>query len=90
MGLMKVEFQKLSYHELKHGLKEVASVYKIEVLEEVVIPEANVFLCRHNGKRFNVYFDLAYGTQIKAVDRIDKDELMKIETLILDPGSMQC
>lgn len=80
--LMKVEFQKLSYQGLKHALKEVASVYKIEILEEVMIPEANVFLCRQNGKRFNVYFDLAYGPEIKAVDSIDKDELLAIETLI--------
>ena len=79
---MKVEFQKLSYHELKHALKKVASMRKIEILEEVMIPEANVFLCRRNGKKFNVYFDLAYGPEIKAIDRIDKDELMKIETLI--------
>jgi len=81
---MKVEFQKLSYHQLKHALKEVASVYKIEILEEVMIPEANVFLCRHNGERFNVYFDLAYGPEIRAVDPIDKDELMAIEILICE------
>lgn len=79
---MKVEFRNLSYHELKHALKEVSSVNKIEILEEVIIPEANIFLCRHNGKRFNVYFDLVYGPEIKAVDKIDKDELITIETSI--------
>ncbi|SHF85689.1 hypothetical protein [Pedobacter caeni] len=79
---MKVEFQKLSYQVLKHALKEAASIGKIEILEEVMIPEANVFLCRNNGKRFNVYFDLAYGPEIKAVDPIDKDGLMEMETLI--------
>jgi hypothetical protein len=82
LGFMKVEFRSLSYDELKHALKEASSVHKIEILEEVIIPEANVFLCRHNGKRFNVYFDLVYGSEIKAVDRIDKDELITIETLI--------
>ena len=88
MGLMKVEFQRLSYHELKHALNEVASVYKIEILEEVMMPEANVILCRHNDKRFNVYFDLAYGPEIKAVDRMGKDELMAIETLIIGRNDM--
>ncbi|AOM76250.1 hypothetical protein [Pedobacter steynii] len=72
---MKVEFQKLSYEELKQALQELASGYKIEILEEVMTAEANVFLCRYNGKRFNVYFDLAYGPGIKAVDGIDEDEL---------------
>ncbi|MNR50213.1 hypothetical protein D3C85_1697000 [compost metagenome] len=79
---MKVEFQKLSYQELKQALKELASVYKIEILEELMIAEANVFLCRYNGKRFNVYFDLAYGPEIKAVEGVAKDELMQIETMI--------
>lgn len=79
---MKDEFKRLSYHELKHALKKASSVYKIEILEEVIIPEANVFLCRYNDKRFNVYFDLAYGPEIKAIDRINKDELIRIETLI--------
>lgn len=79
---MKVEFHKLSDQVLKHALKEAASGAEIEILEEVMMPEADVFLCRHNGKRFNVYFDLAYGPEIKAVDPIDKDDLMAMETLI--------
>ncbi|MFA4867842.1 MAG: hypothetical protein WC623_06585 [Pedobacter sp.] len=79
---MKSEFQRLSYHALKNALKKASSAYKIEILEEVIIPEANVFLCRYHDKRFNVYFDLAYGPEIKAVDGIDKDELITIETLI--------
>jgi len=79
---MKIEFRSLNFHELKHALKEVSSVHEIEILEEVIIPEANIFLCRRNGKRFNVYFDLVYGPEIKAVDTINKAELITIETLI--------
>jgi len=79
---MSVEFWKLSYPEIASILRKIDPVLEIEMLEEVVIAEANVFLCKYKSKRFNIYFDLDYGPGLKAVDKMDEEVLKMIEKLI--------
>lgn len=73
----------LSYREVANALRKINPVYEIEILEEVMVAEANVFLCRYKDKRFNVYFDIVYGPEIKAVSSIRVEELKMIEELMV-------
>lgn len=77
---MKNNFWKSGYHEIIYALKNLP---EIEILEEVMVAEANVLLCKFRDKRFNIYFDLEYGAELKAVDKIEQEELKHIEELIL-------
>lgn len=52
---------------------------RIEFLQRGMMPEADVFLCRSGGRRFNVAFDLAYGAQLDAVDAFSGRELAELE-----------
>ncbi|WP_230041122.1 hypothetical protein [Chryseobacterium sp. Bi04] len=49
----------------------------------MIVAEANVLLCKFRDKRFNIYFDLEYEAELKAVDKIEQEELKHIEELIL-------
>lgn len=79
----KIKFWELNYHEIAHALKNIDPVHKVEILEDIMIAEANVFICKFKGKRVNIYFDLAYGAEIKEIDKIEKEDLKRIEELIL-------
>ncbi|WP_436488749.1 hypothetical protein [Chitinophaga sp. ARDCPP14] len=80
---MKIKLWELSYHEVVQALKHIDPVHEVEIVEEVMITEANVLLCKFKGKRFNIYFDIDYGAEIKAVDKIEQEELKMMEELII-------
>ena len=80
---MKKNFWELSYQDLAFALKNIAEINGVEILEDAMLSEANVFLCKFRGKRFNIYFDLDYGAEIKPVDKITQEDLKRIEELIL-------
>lgn len=85
--VMNVKFWELSYHEMVHALKNIDPLQEIGIVEDILIAEANVFLCKFRDKRFNLYFDLDYGAEIIAVDKIEKEDLKKIEELIFAAAS---
>ncbi|QWP78599.1 hypothetical protein J5226_09475 [Lysobacter sp. K5869] len=57
---------------------------RIDLVERIAIPEAEVFLCRARGRRFNVKFDVAYGASVEAVDRFSAQELADLERELVD------
>lgn len=73
------------------GLEQVAAAVaalrecgRIDDAERIAIAEAEVFLCRAQGRRFNVKFDLAYGAGVEAVDRFSAQELARLERELAD------
>jgi len=60
---------------------------RIELLRLGTMPEADVFLCRSGGRRFNVKFDLAYGAQLDAVDAFSRQELAELEQALTDAAA---
>jgi hypothetical protein len=52
--------------------------------KEIYIAEADIFLCRYKGNRFNIKFDIVYGTEVEPLSEISKTEAKKIENTILD------
>jgi len=60
---------------------------QIEFLRSGTMPEADVFLCRSGGRRFNVKFDLAYGAQLDAVDAFSRQELAELEQALTDTAA---
>lgn len=72
---MENNFWKLDYAEAACVLK---NLHEVEILEEVMIVEVNVFLCKFREKRFNIYYDLALGVKIKSVDKIKQEDLKRI------------
>lgn len=60
---------------------------RIEFLQRGMMPEADVFLCRSGGRRFNVKFDLAYGAQVDAVDAFSRQELAELEQALSEAAA---
>jgi hypothetical protein len=81
---MKVGFSELNVRQIASAIEKIGDPSIIRILEEGMIPEADVLLCEYFGKRVNLIVDLAYRAEVAPVDTFAKDAVSKIEALILD------
>lgn len=54
----------------------------LEIMKDVFIPEADIFLCKYKNKRLNLKIDLDYGLSIESVDFMDNNEIKEIEKIL--------
>ncbi|MBU1350517.1 MAG: hypothetical protein KKB95_01340 [Gammaproteobacteria bacterium] len=73
-----------SYIRIRDAVRLLSAKGEIQLLDEIIIPEANVLLCKHGNKRFNINIDVIYGVTIEPVDLFSQSELESIESLIDD------
>lgn len=81
-------FDDLTYAQILRALKQLGQTHPIEIVEEIFIAEADIILCRYQGKRFNVKFDLAYGPFLEGVEEISRVEREQLEALIVLENKM--
>lgn len=75
-------FLHMENQEVAAALRVLFERGEVELIEEVFIAEADVFLCRWRGKRVNVKFDFAYGPELSFLEPTPKQEREELETLI--------
>lgn len=79
-----MKLEELTYEQLRSLVRAAASQQIIEVLDEVILADANVFLCRHSGRRFNLKYDVDFGPTLEPVDRHTAEELGEIAKILMD------
>ncbi|KRB11006.1 hypothetical protein [Lysobacter sp. Root690] len=65
----------LSLAQVESAVQRLYDLGRIELIHRGMMPEAEVFLCRYQGRRFNLKYDLAYGAELQAVAAFSHDEL---------------
>ena len=78
-----MKLEELAYEQLRTLVHAAASQQVIEVLEEVILADANVFLCSRAGKRFNLKHDVDYGLALEPVDKYTEAELAELAALLV-------
>jgi hypothetical protein len=79
-----MRFDELNIRQIANAIERLHESTTLEVLEQVMIPEADILLCKYQGKRVNLKVDLDYGACVDAVDKtLKKEDLAEIEKLIL-------
>lgn len=76
---MRTRLDELDYAQLRDAVAALHERGRIDEVRHGAMAEAEVFLCRSQGRRFNVKFDLAYGALLEAVDEFSPHELAQIE-----------
>jgi hypothetical protein len=79
-----MRLEELTYEQLRSVVRAAASQRLIEVLDEVILADANVFLCRRSGRRFNLKYDVDFGSALEPVDRHTAAELGEIAKILMD------
>jgi hypothetical protein len=77
-----MKFHELNSRQVKSAMESLKGQGLI-LNEEVFIPEADIFLCSYKSSKFNIKFDIAYGTQIEGVSDMSLDEIENVEAMIL-------
>lgn len=76
-------FYKLSVTEIKKAISKIPETEGLIIEDEVLMPEADVLLCRYRGLRFNIRVDVVYGAEAEPIDIFTKVELDTIKKQIL-------
>ncbi|WP_089086422.1 hypothetical protein [Aquitalea magnusonii] len=79
-----MKFINLETVEIKNAIKKINNKLIIEVLEEGVMPEADVLLCKYLGRRINIKVDLDYGAEICGIDVFSDEEINELEKIIIE------
>lgn len=77
------QFYKLSVNEIKEVIGKMPVTEGIIIESEVLMPEADVLLCRYRGRRFNIRVDVVHGAETEPVDTFTNVELDIIKKQIL-------
>ncbi|AXT45171.1 MULTISPECIES: hypothetical protein [Chromobacterium] len=78
-----MKFTNLETAQVKVAIKKINTTSIIEIIEEGLMPEADVLLCRYKGKSLNIKIDLAYGAEICPVDSFSPQEIKDLEDSIV-------
>ncbi|WP_255991111.1 hypothetical protein [Chitinolyticbacter albus] len=77
-----MKLEELTYEQLRSLVDAATSQHIFEVFDEVFLAEANVFICKRRGKRFNLKYDIDYGLSLEPVDRHTADELTELTAVL--------
>ena len=79
-----MEFINLETVEIKNAIKKINNKLIIEILEEGLMPEADVLLCKYLGRRINIKVDLDYDAEICGIDIFSDEEINELEKIIIE------
>ncbi|MEN3809942.1 hypothetical protein ABH309_06570 [Chromobacterium piscinae] len=77
-------FSSLEIETLRQTIARVGETRRLTVLNEGIMPEADVLLCLYRNQRINIHVDLAYGASLHAIDPVNAQELLALKQWLLE------
>ena len=78
-----MRFINLETADIKQAIKKINDPNIIEIIEEGLMPEADILICKNHGKNLNIKIDLDYGAEICPIDSFSPQELKDLENSII-------